>query len=228
MAGILTSDTDSFVPSPITLGSTPRDLQLSGLQMDRVEQVHSRAWEEIGKLPYHVNSASIVTECEAACAQLSREVYQTKQDVPVQHMITLVAGMSGVRAHYPTEQLVEDYKNAIERFRDLTKMFNEPSEGPDQSKLISAQRYQSALNINWKKSKFFTTANGSIGIGPDSILPGDAIFIVFTAHTPYILRQYPNSESYQFHGPAYVHGAMDGEAFAARNPIENYRSFLVS
>ncbi|MCJ1464128.1 hypothetical protein MMC07_002741 [Pseudocyphellaria aurata] len=180
------------------LSFTPRDLKLSSAN----GQGRTSAFPSVGRdinVPYHVNSAFDVIECEARSSQ---QVYQTKKDVPARHLIALVAEMSGVRVYYPTK-------------------LTEPHEGQDQSKLISAQRHQSAPNISMERFDFFATANGSIGIGLDTILPGDAVYIVFPAHTPYILRRNPNSESYRVQGPPYVHGTMDGESFATRNSMEN-------
>lgn len=226
-AGILTSNGDELVPKPITPGPTQRDLRMSGLLMDRIVQIHPLKWKEIVNVDHHFSSASAVAECEAACAQLSMQIYGTQHDVPIQHMITLVAGMSVMRNEYPLNQLVEDYKNATKRFRDLSKRSTGSQESPDQPELISAQRYQSALSVTWRRSVFFTTENGSIGIGPDTVLSGDDICIFFTAHTPFILRRNPNNDSYQFQGAAYVDGLMDGVTFAARNPTENLREFIV-
>jgi hypothetical protein len=88
--------------------------------------------------------------------------------------------------------------------------------------ILTIPRYQSAMIINWKHSCFFATEMGRIGIGPDTVQPGDAICVIFKAHTPFILRSNPQGDAYQFHGAAYVHGLMDGVAFTARNPIETY------
>ncbi|MCJ1410518.1 hypothetical protein MMC19_004603 [Ptychographa xylographoides] len=226
-AGVMARRGDELTCSPLKPCLAERDLLMSGMLMDRVEQALPLAWKAVASVQYSCESACEVAKCEAACARLSSQIYGTQQDVPTQHMLTLVSGLTVRREQYPQDQLVEDYKNAVKRFNHLSTKPAEQQESPDQLELISAQRYQSAINIAWEHSKFFSTKNGSIGIGPDTIQSGDAICILFTAYTPFILRQTPAGDSYNFHGAAYVQGLMDGEAFAASNPLENFQEFLV-
>lgn len=61
----------------------------------------------------------------------------------------------------------------------------------------------------------FITQRGYIGIGPDSTQVGDAVYVLFGGHVPFLLRDMPEAlesrGSHTYVGHAYVHGIMDGE-----------------
>lgn len=71
---------------------------------------------------------------------------------------------------------------------------------------------------------FFVTQDGYIGLGPPTVLADDAVWVLFGANVPFVLRpqrdttlQDPDeprlsSGSYQFVGDAFVCGIMDSEA----------------
>ena len=71
---------------------------------------------------------------------------------------------------------------------------------------------------------FFITQDGYIGLGPPTVLAGDAVWVLFGTNVPFVLRPRgdttwqdpeearPNSGSYHFVGDAFVCGIMDGEA----------------
>jgi hypothetical protein len=71
---------------------------------------------------------------------------------------------------------------------------------------------------------FFITQDGYIGLGPPTVLAGDAVWVLFGARVPFVLRPRGdtilqdseesrlNSRSYHFVGDAFVFGIMDGEA----------------
>ncbi|KAH7336283.1 heterokaryon incompatibility protein-domain-containing protein [Rhexocercosporidium sp. MPI-PUGE-AT-0058] len=58
--------------------------------------------------------------------------------------------------------------------------------------------------------RFFVTEKGYMGLGPQAMLPGDTISILFGGDTPYALRK--KEKCWQFVGECYVHGVMKGEA----------------
>ena len=59
----------------------------------------------------------------------------------------------------------------------------------------------------------FVTSLGFIGLGSDSVQPGDILCMVAGAQMPLVLRVYPKGDHvFEFCGEAYVHGLMDGEA----------------
>ena len=65
--------------------------------------------------------------------------------------------------------------------------------------------------------RLFRTVNGRLGLGPQTMQKGDAIWILAGGNTPFILRHIASSQKsgdpiYSLIAPAYLHGVMDGEA----------------
>jgi hypothetical protein len=54
----------------------------------------------------------------------------------------------------------------------------------------------------------------------------DSVCTFFGADCPHVLRFDEWLDKYTFIGPSYVHGLIDNEAFAAADPVRNYRSFV--
>ncbi|KAG4421912.1 hypothetical protein IFR04_005024 [Cadophora malorum] len=59
-----------------------------------------------------------------------------------------------------------------------------------------------------------------LGLGPRETEPGDLVFIILGADTPYILRRSGQDQTLQLVGEAYIHGVMDGEAMDESPVIE--------
>ena len=73
-------------------------------------------------------------------------------------------------------------------------------------------RYAVLIESVMAGRRFFTTANGYMGIGPFQLEPGDMICILGGARAPCVLRpRRGDEEKFQFMGPCYVHGIMNGE-----------------
>jgi hypothetical protein len=71
------------------------------------------------------------------------------------------------------------------------------------------------------RRQLFVTSEGNMGLGPLSMRADDLVVILRGGYVPFVLRKIGNF--YQFKGPAYVHGIMDGEAVEtskARNEPE--------
>ncbi|KAI0865855.1 heterokaryon incompatibility protein-domain-containing protein [Xylaria cubensis] len=60
--------------------------------------------------------------------------------------------------------------------------------------------------------RFFKTAKGLFGLAPALAQKGDCVVVLFGGKVPFILRGFPDAESYHLVGESYVHGIMDGEA----------------
>ena len=56
----------------------------------------------------------------------------------------------------------------------------------------------------------YITQKGLFGLGPKGAKPGDQVVVVPGMSIPLLLRPRRRGEKYQFLGPAYVHGIMDG------------------
>lgn len=73
----------------------------------------------------------------------------------------------------------------------------------------------------YRKRCLFRSKRGRLGLGPQSVKPGDAVWLLAGSRTPYLLRKHVGegeNESakgeFRFLGEAYVHGVMYGEAAA--------------
>lgn len=71
----------------------------------------------------------------------------------------------------------------------------------------------------YRKRCLFRTRAGRLGLGPQSVRPGDRVWLMAGSTTPYVLRKKEKSEKesrqrFGFLGEAYVHGVMYGEAAA--------------
>ena len=83
-------------------------------------------------------------------------------------------------------------------------------------------RFASRLRFtHWGRRPFVTTT-GYIGVGPAEARPGDCVYILETASTPFVLRsvqdedttgRIPGPSAYKIVGEAYVDGIMYGELF---------------
>lgn len=71
----------------------------------------------------------------------------------------------------------------------------------------------------YRKRCLFRTRSGRLGLGPQSVRPGDGVWLVAGSRTPYLLRKKGQDEEGRerlgFLGEAYVHGVMYGEAAVA-------------
>jgi hypothetical protein len=59
------------------------------------------------------------------------------------------------------------------------------------------------------RRRIFSMSNGSYGMGPQCMRPGDIVVVLYGGNTPYILR--PKGEDYLFMGEAYVDELMHGK-----------------
>lgn len=71
----------------------------------------------------------------------------------------------------------------------------------------------------YRKRCLFRTRAGRLGLGPQSVRPGDGVWLVAGSRTPYLLRKKEQGDEEErerlgFLGEAYVHGVMYGEAAA--------------
>lgn len=79
-----------------------------------------------------------------------------------------------------------------------------------------ARKYAKQLYSTMKGRCFFEVVKGQeiyIGIGPAGMEEGDTIAIFHGAQTPFILRQYKQTERFNLIGDCYIHRLMHGEAF---------------
>lgn len=73
------------------------------------------------------------------------------------------------------------------------------------------QLFQASFEFFSPGRRFYTTKNGSMGLGPSAMRGGDIICVLFGGTVPYILRPIAGGE-YSFVGDCYIDGFMNGEA----------------
>lgn len=76
--------------------------------------------------------------------------------------------------------------------------------------LRRAARYSEACWRACYRRKFFITAAGRIGIGPQTMEVGDVLVVLYGGEWPFVLR--PCGEQYELVGLSYVYGTMGGQA----------------
>ncbi|CAH0015265.1 unnamed protein product [Clonostachys rhizophaga] len=76
---------------------------------------------------------------------------------------------------------------------------------------------QMSIYINASRGLFcgrvFRTSDGSVGLGPLNMLPGDQLYVLSGCSFPVLLRRMPSEAegAYSYVGPCFVHGLMYGE-----------------
>jgi hypothetical protein len=74
---------------------------------------------------------------------------------------------------------------------------------------------------------FFVTTKGMIGLGPPRLEKNDTVSILFGCNLPVVLRRAENRQ-FEWVGPAYVYGMMDGEAInGVEEGSSSIRSFII-
>jgi hypothetical protein len=70
--------------------------------------------------------------------------------------------------------------------------------------------------------KLFLSCRGLLGLGSDSLVPSDSIWIIQGSRVPLLLRK-AASDGYTVVGGAYLHGFMNGEALRDGGPFQDIR-----
>jgi hypothetical protein len=73
---------------------------------------------------------------------------------------------------------------------------------------------------------FFISTAGRMGFGYHKMETGDSLVLLAGGYTPYILRPCGNDQ-FQFVGPAYVYGVMDGEEWRDGMSVKGLESFTL-
>jgi len=86
-------------------------VEFRGLRMDKithlVELVHVATLD--GSQHATVNAAARLLQCESRCLDLSKAMYKTTDEIPTQHILTLITGMHPDTSMYEAAQATEDY-----------------------------------------------------------------------------------------------------------------------
>lgn len=87
-----------------------------------------------------------------------------------------------------------------------------PDLPPDQRKKEFVQPFEIDMQSTMSDQRFFITRGGRIGIGPRHLMENDPVVVFWGADMPCILREMGGHS--RLLGAAFVHGLMQGEAFA--------------
>lgn len=111
-------------------------------------------------------------------------------------------------------QLKEIVERRLVQYDDLWKL------GDVGAGIVPPVReYWRCLHLMCRKRRFFVTATGGVGLGPEGVEAGDRLVILYGLSWPAVLR--PTQGGYLFIGLAYMHWLMDGEAVQEHKRTES-------
>lgn len=198
-----------------------RCLAVGGLCQDRIEAVSSESLE----------NSRMAQSFLVQCLDLSVPLLQ-KGTISIDSIWRTLIGNTGGDTYPAPEKYRAHFQSYISRLtarkRTLTKRI---TDNADLSSLLgattkdhrnaSSQIYQASVAYTAPYRKFFTTAKGTIGLGPRSMRPGDLVCVLCGGKVPFILRK--DGAGYTLVGEAYVHGIMDGQALWEGSTFEDFR-----
>jgi len=129
----------------------------------------------------------------------------------------LDAVMRTAIADWEFQELGDNLQRATDRstegFRILTGIVEPQGRTPGECQAWVIEKslpYRLALGWSAPRRRSFVTSKGHIGLGPESLEPGDIVAEIAGSDVPFALRQGENNR-YCIVGEVYVHGVMDGE-----------------
>jgi hypothetical protein len=138
------------------------------------------------------------------CLQISRAIFNMPDGIPEAHWRTITC----------------DYqlgKDRLEEYKEWKMIIQENgqirSRNWDSAVISTLTTFGDNVSLSCTGRKFFSTASGSIGLGPMNVQPGDRICIPFQSDNPLIMRKYNENGRYKILGQAYCYGLMYGEVF---------------
>jgi hypothetical protein len=92
---------------------------------------------------------------------------------------------------------------------------------------IEVKIYLLSIVQAWNHRSFFSPSDRRVNLGPDHLQPGDLVYIIANAYTPFIIRpRRDNTGRFQLIGEAYVDGIMHGEFLGKGRP--EYETIRIS
>ena len=174
------------------------------VQDDCVNVVSSVFWREI-------LAVKLLEEIFPLLGRYPRAVYNN--DIPEDLGLTLLGGMNaeGTPATQDDCRDIELFLEDLEAGDEISAILNNlqnfaPTPG---SRKYRAARFAQGFFRRFGMRRFFIMSSGHIGIGPQTMLPGDVVAVLYGGYVPFVLR--PCGEEYELVGECYVHGIMNGE-----------------
>lgn len=160
----------------------------------------------IFKLPWFGNDSDPFSDYGAETTQLFEEMMKQGWDSRL---------LSGAMSTFDVfRHQISQFVVGNRRFRDYFPDDVIPCP-PDASQLEF-----SIVVSNMVGRRLVTTSTGHIGLAPNTVNPGDKIFVLIGCSMPVILRPDASGEHYEVTGECYVDGFMKGEAISALDSKE--------
>ena len=99
-----------------------------------------------------------------------------------------------------------------ELYFNLLAMHQHSADGRPSTSSKKVDRINRNILLTSSYRNYITSTSGRLGLGPAACKPGDVVVVVYNAPVPFVFRQRPESENFEFVGECYVHGLMDAEA----------------
>lgn len=225
------------------LDGASRSLTLRGFELDAIAEVGtplvlSSAFGA-GALGYETGELAVL----GATLDASREIIFTSGRIhdPYQHtgvptplddvFWRLLIG-DRTETEWPApasaRELFDTWSAGLRIFQDahsqLQKRGVDQPVGDNQiTRSIPGHRFGALIVRAWHGRKVAITNKGFVCLIPRFANPGDAIWLVEEAQTPYVLRPKGERGGYEFVGDCYGHGVMDGSAVTLDSPWEAVR-----
>jgi len=181
-------------PAPLELASCFRDLVL---------------WE-IAKLKA---LGKDTFKLKLECLEKLRGSTQSLAVLPSREAVIAMATVQ--RAFFVQENLSEDEQQEAFFMRELVSL---PMDVREEVVVTcenhtegKSNAYKDTLMMTMKDRRVYRTSRGFLGVGPISTQEGDQVWLVRSAHVPFILRQTANDDTFSLIGETYLHGFMHGE-----------------
>lgn len=106
---------------------------------------------------------------------------------------------------------------------DVNKMMAGIHDASEHKRIIPvlglARTYYESVVKHSLNRRFFITSKGNLGSGPIEMRTTDLVCVLNGFKTPVILRKRASGDTFQWIGPAYVHGIMQGESLKESNRV---------
>ncbi|KAI0549933.1 HET-domain-containing protein [Xylaria curta] len=101
----------------------------------------------------------------------------------------------------------------LQKIEDMIRVEEEQVGSPEEQKLESERKdIEESFRIAYFSRRLFRTAMGYFGIASQSVMPGDAVWIVSGARVPFVLNAVDADEGrWRLVSETYVHGLMHGD-----------------
>lgn len=125
----------------------------------------------------------------------------------------LVAGADNSDGIAP-ERMAHTFQAFRRYYQEHQEIPPRPEELPvDASEeMVALSNYRAAMQLACRRRRLFITAGGRLGLGPQTMRPGDVAVVLCGGNVPFILRYHEDANDYEFIGECYIDGIMFGEA----------------